>query len=148
MEVVDHVSAVLKHKGTEIWTISPEATVYEAIELMATREIGSLLVMKDEALVGIVTERDYARKIILRGRSSRDTTVAEAMVAPPLTVSPECPVNEAMKSMTEARVRHLPVIGSRGEVLGLISIGDLVKWIITSQNEMIQHLHTYISGSS
>ncbi len=147
MEALDRVSAILKDKGVQIWSITPEATVYEALEIMASKEVGALPVVSGGRLVGLISERDYARKIILRGRSSRETKVAEVMSAPAITVPPDCSVEEAMRIMTENRVRHLPVVTAEGDLLGIISIGDLVKWIITSQEETIKHLHSYIAGS-
>ena len=148
MEVIDQVSAVLRQKGGEIWTVTPTATVYEALELMASKGIGALLVMETGKLVGILSERDYARKIILKGRSSKDTRVNEIMVAPALTVPLDCSVDKAMRIMTANRIRHLPVVNGNVEVSGLVSIGDLVKWIITSHEETIQHLQSYITGNS
>ena len=147
MEVHDSVSAILKSKGGEIWTVAPDATVYEALELMASKQIGALLVLEGRTLAGVLSERDYARKIILKGRSSRETKVREIMNSPPITVPPECSVNEAMRLMTEHRIRHLPVVPDGGSLAGLVSIGDLVKWIITSQEETIQQLHSYIAGN-
>jgi CBS domain-containing protein len=146
MEVHDSVSTILKLKGGRTWSISPQATVYEALETMASEEIGALVVMVDEKIIGLLSERDYARKIILKGRSSRDTQVDEIMMSPPITVSPDCSVDQAMRTMTEHRVRHLPVVGAHGTLIGLVSIGDLVKWIITSQEKTIEQLHSYISG--
>ncbi len=148
MEVFDCVSAILQQKGAQIWTIAPTDTVYDALELMASKEIGALLVMVDDKLVGVLSERDYARKVILLGRSSRETAVNEIMASVPPTIAADCPVKEAMRLMTVNRVRHLPVIGGDDGVIGLVSIGDLVKWIITSQEETIQHLHSYIAGTS
>lgn len=146
MQVLDRISAVLREKKGQIWSVAPSATVYEALEIMAEQEIGALLVMKDDRLVGLLSERDYARKIILRGRSSRDTTVEEIMLSPPTTMPLDGSVDEAMRMMTENRVRHLPVIGKDGAVAGIVSIGDLVKWIITSQGETIEQLQSYIAG--
>ncbi|MDQ2710776.1 MAG: CBS domain-containing protein [Acidobacteriota bacterium] len=148
MDVVDQVSAILQEKGRQIWTIAPAETVYDALQIMASKEVGALLVMEGERLVGILSERDYARKIILKGRSSKETKVNEIMVSPPLTVPSDCSVERAMRLMTESRVRHLPVTSPNGDIVGLVSIGDLVKWIITSQQETIQQLHSYISGGS
>jgi len=148
MEVLDGVSAILKQKGTNVWSVGPDATVYEALEKMSDQGIGALLVMKDSALVGLLSERDYARNIIIKGRSSKETRVEEIMISPPLTVSPSCSVGEAMRIMTERRVRHLPVVDDSGAVLGIVSIGDLVKWIITSHEKTIEQLESYISGQS
>ena len=146
MEVLDGVSAILKQKGGRVWSIGPEATVYEALERMSEEGVGALVVMKNSAIIGLLSERDYARKIILKGRSSKETKVEEIMISPPLTISPGCSVDEAMRIMTEHRVRHLPVIDGAGGVLGIVSIGDLVKWIITSHEKTIEQLESYISG--
>jgi CBS domain-containing protein len=147
MQVLDPISVILRQKGERIWSIAPNATVYEALALMADKDVGSLLVMEGNRLIGMLSERDYARKIILMGRSSLETKVGEIMISTPLTVLPDCSVDEAMRIMTESRVRHLPVIGSNGAVLGIVSIGDLVKWIITSHQETIEQLRTYIAGN-
>jgi CBS domain-containing protein len=148
MEVFDGVSAILRQKGASVWSIGPTATVYEALEIMSDQRIGALLVMDGGALVGLLSERDYARKIILKGRSSKETRVEEIMISPPLTISPGCSVDEAMRIMTEHRVRHLPVVDGAGAVAGIVSIGDLVKWIITSHEKTIEQLESYISGQS
>jgi len=148
MEVFDQVSAILRQKGAATWSIGPEATVYEALEKMSDARIGALLVMEGGALVGLLSERDYARKIILKGRSSKETRVKEIMISPPLTISPGCSVNEAMRIVTEQRVRHLPVVDHMGGVAGIVSIGDLVKWIITSHEKTIEQLESYISGQT
>ena len=148
MEVFDQVSAILRQKGAAIWSIGPEATVYEALERMSDARIGALLVMEGGALVGLLSERDYARKIILKGRSSKETRVKEIMISPPLTISPGCSVDEAMRIVTERRVRHLPVVDHMGAVAGIVSIGDLVKWIITSHEKTIEQLESYISGQT
>src|SRR5258708_5909848 len=148
MAVFDGVSAILKQKGARVWSIGPEATVYEALERMSDEGIGALLVMEGSTVVGVLSERDYARKIILKGRSSKKTTVQEIMISPPLTISPGCSVDEAMRIMTEHRVRHLPVVDAAGTVLGIVSIGDLVKWIITSHEKTIEQLESYISVQS
>ena len=146
MEVFDGVSAILRQKGGRVWSIGPEASVYEALERMSDEGIGALVVLESGALVGLLSERDYARKIILKGRSSKETKVEEIMISPPLTISPGCLVDEAMRIMTEHRVRHLPVVDGAGTVLGIVSIGDLVKWIITSHEKTIEQLESYISG--
>jgi CBS domain-containing protein len=139
---------VLKQKGAQIWSIAPNMTVYDALAMMADRQIGSLLVIADDRLVGLLSERDYARKIILKGRSSKETRVDEIMVSTPITILPDCSVDEAMRIMTENRVRHLPVIGKNGSVSGIVSIGDLVNWIISAHQETIEQLQSYIAGSS
>ncbi len=148
MKVLDPISAILKQKSGQIWSIAPNATVYDALAVMAEKEIGSLLVLDGNKLVGMLSERDYARKIILRGRSSKETRVDEIMLSAPITIVPNCSVDEAMRIMTENRVRHLPVIAGDGAPLGIVSIGDLVKWIITSHQETIEQLQTYIAGNS
>jgi CBS domain-containing protein len=148
MEVTDRVSAILKQKGEDVWSIAPDATVYDALVLMAIKEVGALLVMEGGRMVGMLSERDYARKIILKARSSKETRVDEIMISPPITISPDCSASEAMRVMTEHRIRHLPVVNAGGSVLGMISIGDLVKWIITSQEQTIEQLHSYISGNA
>jgi CBS domain-containing protein len=147
MEVVDPVSGILKGKGAQVWSISPTATVYEALELMAAKEVGALLVMHNDKIAGLLSERDYARKVMLMGRSSKETEVSEIM-AIPITVGPNCSVDEAMRTMTENRVRHLPVVDGAGKVLGMISIGDLVKWVITSHEKTIEQLQSYISSGT
>jgi CBS domain-containing protein len=146
MKVLDGVSVILKQKDRQIWAISPDATVYEAIELMAEKEIGALLVIEGGLLVGLLSEREYARKVILKGRSSKETFVKEIMMSPPITVSVNCTVDEAMRMMTDKRVRHLPVVDTSGVAVGLVSIGDLVKWTITSHEQTIGQLQNYIAG--
>jgi CBS domain-containing protein len=148
MQVHDRVSDVLKHKGGRVWSISPEATVYDALGSMADKNIGSLLVLEDGNLVGLLSERDYARKIILKGRSSKQTRVDEIMTPAPITIAPDCSVEEAMRIMTENRVRHLPVTGANQSVAGIVSIGDLVNWIISAQQETIENLQSYIAGNA
>ncbi len=145
MQLNDPVSTVLQSKKREIFTISPDSSVFEAMSVMSDRNIGALLVMEDGNLVGIIAERDYARKIVLKGKSSRDTAVREIMRAP-VIVSPSHNVDECMALMTSERVRHLPVVDD-GKVVGVISIGDLVGWIISSHEDTIKQLHSYISGS-
>lgn len=139
------VKHLLDDKGGAVYTIAPGAPVLDAIRLMAERGIGALLVMRDDALAGIVTERDYARKVILKGRSSRETAVAEIMTPAPTTVSPATTVDECMRLCTELRVRHLPVV-ENGLLLGIVSIGDLVKAVINDQAAEIDHLQRYIAG--
>jgi CBS domain-containing protein len=148
MQIPDPVSLVLKQKNERIWSIGPTATVYEALSVMAEKEIGSLVVMEGGRMVGLISERDYARKVILRGRSSKETRVDEIMTSPPVTIDPSSSVDDAMRIMTENRVRHLPVIDSKAAVLGMVSIGDLVKWIITSHEQTIEQLQSYIAGRS
>jgi CBS domain-containing protein len=146
MKVLDRVSMVLREKGNAIFSLPPDATVYSAIELMADKRVGALLVIDGDKLAGVISERDYARKIILQGKSSSDTFVREIMTPSPITARCETTVDEAMRIMVDNRIRHLPVINSEGQVAGVLSIGDLVKWIVTSQDETIEHLQHYIAG--
>ena len=140
------ISSVLVHKTSALWTIAPEATVFEAIKLMADKNIGSLLVMSGNRLVGLFTERDYTRKVALHGKTSKETLVAEIIPREVTTVTPDDSVEECMRLMTEKRVRHLPIVEST-KVVGIISIGDLVNWIISTQNAHIEQMEQYISGS-
>jgi CBS domain-containing protein len=146
MQPVDKIDSVLRLKGGQVWSVAPTATVFEAIEKMSEKGIGALLVLADGKLAGIVSERDYARKVILRDRSSKQTQVQEIMATPVVTVTPMHSVEECMRKMTENRVRHLPVV-DRDRVVGIISIGDLVNWIISSHEETIGHLQSYIAGN-
>ena len=145
MNVIGDISAVLKRKGRDIWSVAPESLVFDAIRLMSSKNVGALVVIERDKLVGIISERDYTRKVILRGRSSRETEVREIMSKPVLSVGPEKSVEECMRIMTESRVRHLPVLES-GRVVGIVSIGDLVKWIIQAQSVTIDQLEGYITG--
>ncbi len=137
------VKDVLGKKGKEIWSVSPEATVYEALEVMADKNIGAVLVMEGDRLVGIFSERDYARKVILQGKSSKDCKVSELMTKEILYVSPDYPLEACLALMTEEHVRHLPVMED-GKLLGIISIGDVVHEIISSQKFTISELEKYI----
>ncbi|HEX4350414.1 MAG TPA: CBS domain-containing protein [Verrucomicrobiae bacterium] len=140
------ISSVLTHKTSALWSIAPEATVFEAIKLMAEKNIGSLLVMSGGKLAGIITERDYTRKVVLHGKTSKETRVREIMPREFITVTPDDSVEECMRMMTEARVRHLPVMEGDNAV-GVVSIGDLVNWIISTQNAQLEQMEQYISGS-
>lgn len=142
MKLVKHL---LDSKGHDVISVAPDLSVFDAIKLMADRLVGSLLVMNDEELRGIVTERDYARKVIIKGRSSETTTVSEIMSTEVLTTSSSQTVNQCMELMTERRIRHLPVVEDN-RVIGMISIGDLVQAIIADQQEEIEQLESYISG--
>jgi len=139
------VKHLLEEKGGTVYTIAPEAPVLDAIRLMAERRVGALVVVRGEALAGIITERDYARKVILKGRSSRETPVSEIMTPAPTTVSPTTTVDECMRLCTELRVRHLPAIEDN-RLIGIVSIGDLVKAVIDDQAAEIDHLQRYIAG--
>ena len=137
------VRQLLDRKDRAVFSLGPEAPVLEAIRAMAEHHVGALLVMKGEVLAGIVSERDYARKVILRGRSSSDTPVRDIMTSPVLTVSPDTSVEQCMQLVTDKRVRHLPVLEA-GRVVGMVSIGDLVKAVIAAQQQQIEQLESYI----
>jgi CBS domain-containing protein len=137
------VRQLLDRKDRAVFSVGPEAPVLEAIRAMAEHHVGALLVMTGEVLAGIVSERDYARKVILRGRSSSDTPVRDIMTSPVLTVSPETSVEQCMQLVTDKRVRHLPVVEA-GRVVGMVSIGDLVKSVIAEQQQQIEQLESYI----
>jgi CBS domain-containing protein len=139
------VSALLHHKGSEIWSVPPETIVFEAIKLMADKNIGALLVMSGGKLAGVFSERDYTRKVVLQGKTSRETRVREIVSTELISVGLQHSVEECMKLMTEHRVRHLPVVEGE-KVVGLISIGDLVNWIISTQSAQIDQMAQYISG--
>jgi CBS domain-containing protein len=140
------VRNLLRPKGSPVWSITPESTVYQAIEMMSDRKVGALVVLSGTYLAGIISERDYARKVILRGRNSQHTLVREIMSTPVLYVKPEQTVDECMHLMTSRRIRHLPVLEGDA-VVGMLSIGDLVNWIVQSQDQTIHHLTSYIAGS-
>jgi CBS domain-containing protein len=146
MKLTEPISAILNRKGSEVWCVAPGQSVYEAIEMMADKAVGVLLVISDDKLVGIISERDYARKVVLRGRSSKATRIEEIMTSPVIFVTPKHTVDDCMVVMTNHRIRHLPVM-ENNRLVGIISIGDLVKWIISQQDERIQQLETYITGS-
>ena len=146
MDLLDTVRLVLKLKGQNVWLVSPEACVYDAIEIMADKFVGALLVISEGKLVGVVSERDYARKVILQGKSSKQTQVKEIMTSPAIFVIPEQTVEDCMRIMTDKHIRHLPVVED-GNILGVVSIGDLVKWMISAQQQTISQLHNYITSS-
>jgi CBS domain-containing protein len=139
------IKGILDDKGSEVWTVGPDDTVFDALETMAEHNIGALLVMEGDELVGILSERDYARKVKLLERGSKDTRVAEIMTAEIRTVGSESTVAECMELMTEYRIRHLPVLDDDGRVAGMISIGDVVKAMIAQQRDMIDQLERYIT---
>jgi CBS domain-containing protein len=145
MKTLIPVSSLLHHKGSVVWHISPETLVFDAIKLMAGKNIGALPVLSHDMLVGIFTERDYTRKIALMGKSSKETRVAEVLSGKVICVSPNDSVEECMRLMTAHRIRHLPVVEAE-KVLGIISIGDLVNWIISAQNSAIEQMEQYIAG--
>jgi CBS domain-containing protein len=147
MEVSGTARAILvQRKDPTVWSIAPGATVFEAIELMAQKNVGALPVVDDGRLVGILSERDYTRKVILKGRSSKETAVKEIMTDPVLTVGPSAGVAECMRLMTERRVRHLPVV-EQDKLVGILSIGDLLKWTISAQGVAIDNLERFITGN-
>ncbi|HEY1583753.1 MAG TPA: CBS domain-containing protein [Chthoniobacterales bacterium] len=145
MDVSGTIEKILCQKSDEIWSVSPDATVYDAIALMAEKNVGALLVMEDGRLAGIVSERDYSRKVMLRGKTSRSSIVREIMTTELTTAHPRETVEECLRFMTEKRIRHLPVVAD-GSLRGVISIGDLVKEVISTQSAALEQLRDYISG--
>jgi CBS domain-containing protein len=139
------VSEVLSGKGRSVWAVAPDQPVFQALELMAAKGIGAVLVMQDGHLAGILSERDYARKVVLKGRTSADTPVAEIMSTTVVTVTPDDTVDTCMMLMTERKIRHLPVVDA-GHVVGVLSIGDLVKSVIDAQQREIAELQRYIAS--
>jgi len=145
---LENLSAVLERKGSAIYFVGPRATVYEAIQKMSQHEVGALLVMDAGSLLGLISERDYARKVILRGKHSHDTLVEEIMSTPVVSASPSMTLRDGLRLMTDKRVRHLPVVDpANGSVLGVVSMGDLVFSLISAQADTLAHLTRYISGS-
>ena len=145
MEIAGSVSAILAHKGSAVWSIAPNATVFDAIQLMADKNVGALPVVENGRLAGMISERDYTRKVILKGKSSKETPVRDIMTQELVTAGAGDSVTECMRVMTEKRIRHLPVMeGSK--MIGLISIGDLVRRIISAQTATIDNLEKYITG--
>ena len=145
MEISGTVDALVRDKSPIVWSIAPSATVFQAIQMMAEKNIGALPVLRDGALLGVISERDYTRKVILKGKSSKNTTVEDIMTRDPIVVSPEDTVANCMRLMTTRRVRHLPIL-SAGKILGILSIGDLVKWTISQQEATIDQLTKYVFG--
>ncbi len=146
MQIQGTLDVILSHKNHALWTIAPSATVFEAIQMMSDHNVGSVLVMRDGRLLGVLSERDYTRKVILKGRQSRQTMVNEIMTSPVITAPLNCGIDEALRLMSEKRIRHLPVMED-GKIVGLVSLGDLVKWVIAAQDATISQLESYITGS-
>lgn len=147
MEIAGTVSSLLTQKESEVWFIEPDATVYEAIALMAEKNIGALPVLSAGQIVGIVTERDYTRKVVLKGKSSKETPVKAIMSGSPILAEPGENITDCMATMIERRVRHLPVVEG-GKLLGIISMGDLVRWVIDAQAATIDQLERYMTGGA
>jgi CBS domain-containing protein len=145
MEIAGSVGSILAHKGSAVWSIAPNSMVFEAIQLMADKNVGALPVVDDGQLVGMISERDYTRKVILKGKSSKDTPVREIMTQELITANMADSVSDCLRVMTDSRIRHLPVMEGR-KLVGLVSIGDLVKWTISAQTATIDALEKYITG--
>ena len=145
MKLFDSVDLILKQKGSQVYSISPDVTVYRALEELADKDVGALIVMDGADLVGVISERDYVRKVMLKGGSSKEMRVREIMSSPAVTVNPKTTIDECMHRMTDKRCRHLPVVDGE-KVVGVVSIGDLVNWIITAQDFTIRQLEDYITG--
>ena len=140
------IAQLLNTKGNQIWSVEPKATIFEALEIMSEKEIGALLVMEDGKLTGIFSERDYARKVILKGKSSKETPVGELMTKKVFYIDSQKTINDCMAMMTAKRIRHVPVIEDN-QVIGIVTIGDVVNQIISEQEVTINHLENYITGS-
>jgi CBS domain-containing protein len=145
MEVTGTVNSILANKGSAIWSISPDATVFEAIQLMAEKNVGALPVVQNDQLVGIISERDYTRKVILQGKSSKETPVRDIMTQRLVTADPDDRVSECMRRITENRVRHLPVLEGN-KMVGILSIGVLLAWLIAAQRNALDNLERYVTG--
>jgi len=143
----DTVGSILRYKGHTVWSVNPDESVFQAISLMADKGIGSLVVIADDRLVGIISERDYARKVVLQGKSSKETKVRDIMTSPVVSVGPDHTVDDCMRIVTNKRIRHLPVVEGE-KLIGVVSIGDLVRRVISTQGETIQYLQEYIVGRS
>lgn len=147
MRYSTQVKHILKVKGNDVWSVPPDSTVFDALKLMAEKNVGALPVIEGEKIVGMFSERDYARKVILLGRSSKEIAVKDIMSTTISTVSPDKTIEDCMSIMTEKKIRHLPVIGENGAIVGIVSIGDVVKSFIDEQEFLIRQLEAYITGS-
>jgi CBS domain-containing protein len=147
MEIAGTISGILAQKGSTVWSITPAAMVFDAIAMMADKNIGALPVVENDRLIGVISERDYTRKVILKGKSSKETRVEEIMTRDLVTAEPSDTVVDCMRAMTEKRVRHLPVMEG-AKMVGVLSIGDLVKWLISAQAATIDNLEQYITGAT
>jgi CBS domain-containing protein len=145
MEIAGSVGAILAHKGSAVWSIAPNAMIFDAIQLMADKNVGALPVVENGRLVGMLSERDYTRKVALKGKSSKDTPVREIMTPDVVTAATADTITECMRVMTNGHIRHLPVMEAK-RIVGLVSLGDLVKWTISAQQATIEALQQYISG--
>ena len=143
---MEFVSQFLEKKGHDVWWVAPETTVFDALQLLANKKVGALLVLEEDSLVGVFSERDYARKVILKGKSSKDTPVEDIMSTKIVCVAPNQSTEECMSLMTEKRVRHLPVMDGE-KLIGIISIGDVVKAVIADRENIIEQLEHYITGT-
>ena len=140
-----NIGTLLHHKGPSVWTISPNATVFEAIQLLAEKNIGALPVVENDKLIGVFSERDYTRKVALEGKTSQKTLVREIISTNVITATPENTIEDCMKLMTGKRIRHLPIL-ENGKMVGFVSIGDMVNWIISAQNATIDQMESYLAG--
>lgn len=145
MKITAHISDILRDKSGSVWTIGPQAKVFDAITLMAEKNIGAMPVVDAGQVVGLISERDYTRKVALKGKSSRETTVGEIMASPVVTVTSATTIDACMQLVTRQRIRHLPVVEG-GRLIGMISIGDLVNWIISAQDAALDQMESYIMG--
>ncbi len=145
MKIIGSIATILHHKDENVWTVSPQATVFEAIQLLAAKNIGALPVVENGRLIGIFSERDYTRKIALAGKSSRGTAVREILSSEVISASPDYSVEDCLRLMTENRIRHLPVLDGE-KLIGIISIGDLVNWVISTQTAALDQMEAYIAG--
>ncbi len=145
MKITGTISALLQNKGAQVYSVAPETAVFDAIRLMAEKNIGALVVTSGGQVVGVFSERDYTRKVALLGRSSKETQVSELVSAPVISADPDSSIEDCMRLMTNHRIRHLPVLEG-GKLAGIVSIGDLVNWIISTQSQEIDQLKTYITG--